>query len=156
MTATSRFILDNSPCAPCPAGKYTMALGASACQSCAPGAYQPQINATACHLCPLDSYADGSGYTACLRCPADSPTTVIAGTASVLGCFFASIDVDRVWISGIMLNVAVTWLLRPDMYAGVGDIVALFKLVPRSTISRQLVWAYTSSLESSVRVAARP
>ena len=75
---------------------------------------------------------------------------MIEGTTSASGCFFVSVGVDRVWFSGVVLNVDASWVFRPSIFSDVNDIIALFKLDPESAHPRQLDWSYTSTVDASV------
>ncbi len=130
-------------CTNCTAGSVSQAYAAGACAPCAAGSFQPLEAATTCIQCPLGTFQAAEGATACTACPTSAPYTVLGGAAAQTACFMASVGVERVWLVGQRLGMAVVWSLDPPSHAGLADIVAVF----RDSVlgQRQLAWAYTSS-----------
>ncbi len=135
-----------SECVPCSAGYATSIYAATTCVKCTAGRFQPTDHATACAECPIGTYQPITGATTCIMCPTDkvSTVTVSSGAMSATACFAARVDIERVWIVGLRLEVTVSWSLWPPTHAGIADIVAIFR-EPTSGSPRQLAWAYTSA-----------
>lgn len=80
------------PCALCPPGSFTTALGAAACEDCGPGAF------LAAHAAP--------GQRACVPCPANS--TAVARALGVAGCV-ANGGFVRIAGLGARVALEVSW-----------------------------------------------
>jgi hypothetical protein len=132
-------------CSNCSAGSVSWAYAAGACDACAAGSFQPLGAATSCRQCPAGTFQAVAGASACTACPASSPSTVLGGAPAETACFAASVAVERVWVVGQRLGMAVAWSIYPPSHAGLLDIVAVFRDSVLGQPERQLAWAYTSS-----------
>lgn len=96
-------------CSACPVGFIAATSGQTACVACDAGSFSVVNAFTSCMTCSKGTYQSSKAATACDKCP-EGFQTLGSGANVATACYHAEVAAERVWVTGQVHVLAVTWL----------------------------------------------